>query len=123
MIRFIDDHRDVYGVEPICKMLPIAPSTYHAHVARRSDPAKLSPRARRDLVLAAEIRRVFEANFRVYGVRKVWRQLGREGIGAARCTVARRPRPPQRQGGPIRIDSLHRAPRGSGHRALRGQRR
>ena len=89
MIRFIDDHRDVYRVEPICKMLPIAPSTYHAHVARRSDPAKLSPRARRDLVLAAEIRRVFEANFRVYGVRKVWRQLGREGIAAARCTVAR----------------------------------
>ncbi len=89
MIRFIDDHRDVYGVEPICKMLPIAPSTYHAHVARRSDPAKLSPRARRDLVLAAEIRRVFEANFRVYGVRKVWRQLGREGIAAARRTVAR----------------------------------
>ena len=89
MIRFIDDHRDVYRVEPICKMLPIAPSTYHAHVARRSDPAKLSPRARRDLVLAAEIRRVFEANFRVYGVRKVWRQLGREGIAAARRTVAR----------------------------------
>jgi len=79
----------VYGVEPICKMLPIAPSTYHAHVARRSDPAKLSPRGRRDLVLAAEIRRVFEANFRVYGVRKVWRQLGCEGIAAARCTVAR----------------------------------
>ena len=89
MIAFIDDHRGAYGVEPICKVLPIAPSTYHAHAARRADPARLPPRARRDLVLTAEIRRVFEANFRVYGVRKVWRQLGREGIGVARCTVAR----------------------------------
>ena len=69
-------------------MLPIALSTYHAHVARRIDPARLARRAKRDLVLA-EIRRVFEANFRVYGVRKVWRQLGREGAGIARCTVAR----------------------------------
>jgi hypothetical protein len=89
MITFIDDHRMAYGVEPICRVLPIAPSTYRAHVARRIDPARLPPRAKRDLVLAAEIRRVFEANFRVYGVRKVWRQLGREGIAAARCTVAR----------------------------------
>jgi transposase InsO family protein len=89
MIAFIDDHRGAYGVEPICKVLPIAPSTYRAHVARRIDPARLPRRAKRDLVLAAEIRRVFEANFRVYGVRKVWRQLGREGIAAARCTVAR----------------------------------
>ncbi len=89
MIAFIDDQRSAYGVEPICKLLPIAQSTYRAHVARRIDPAKLSPRSKRDLVLTAEIRRVFEANFRVYGVRKVWRQLGREGIAAARCTVAR----------------------------------
>src|SRR4051812_11257170 len=89
MITFIDDHRGAYGVEPICKVLPIAPSTYRAHAARRLDPARLSPSARRDVVLAAEIRRVFEANFRVYGVRKVWRQLGREGIFTARCTVAR----------------------------------
>jgi len=70
-------------------VLPIALSTYHAHVARRIDPARLARRAKRDLVLTAEIRRVFEANFRVYGVRKVWRQLGREGAGIARCTVAR----------------------------------
>jgi transposase InsO family protein len=70
-------------------VLPIAPSTYHAHAARRADPAKLPPRARRDIALAADIRRVFEANFRVYGVRKVWRQLGREGRNVARCTVAR----------------------------------
>jgi transposase InsO family protein len=89
MIAFIDNHRGAYGVEPICKVLPIAPSTYHARAARRADPARLSPRARRDLVLAAEIRRVFEANFHVYGVRKIWRQLGREGVCAARCTVVR----------------------------------
>jgi transposase InsO family protein len=89
MIAFIDDHRMAYGVEPICRVLPIAPCTYRAHLARRIDPARVPPRAKRDLVLAAEIRRVFEANFRVYGVRKVWRQLGREGIAAARCTVAR----------------------------------
>ncbi|OJW18861.1 MAG: transposase [Rhodospirillales bacterium 69-11] len=89
MIGFIDDHRDAYGVEPICELLPIAPSTYHAHVARRSDPSRASPRAQRDTRLCAEIRRVFEANLRVYGVRKVSRQLGREGIAVARCTVAR----------------------------------
>jgi putative transposase len=89
MIAFIDAHRDVYGVEPICRVLPIAPSTYHAHVARRTNPEKLSRRARRDGALKVEIRRVFEANFRVYGVRKVWRQLAREGITVARCTVAR----------------------------------
>jgi transposase InsO family protein len=89
MIAFIDEHRATYGVEPICKVLPIAPSTVHAHVARRRDPAKQSARSRRDAALSREIRRVFEENFGVYGVRKVWRQLGREGIGVARCTVAR----------------------------------
>jgi putative transposase len=89
MIAFIDDHREVYGVEPICRVLPIAPSTYHAHVARRTSPEKLSRRARRDAALKAEIRRVFEEKFSVYGVRKVWRQLAREGIAVARCTVAR----------------------------------
>ena len=89
MTAFIDKHRAAYGVEPICKVLPIAPSTYHAHAARRTDPGGLSARARSDAALAIEIRRVFEANFQVYGVRKVWRQLVREGIVAARCTVAR----------------------------------
>jgi putative transposase len=89
MIAFIDDHREAHGVEPICKVLPIAPSTYHAHVAKRADPSRLSSRARRDAALKEEVRRVFEANFRVYGVRKVWRQLQREGFGVARCTVAR----------------------------------
>jgi transposase InsO family protein len=89
MIAFIDDHRAIHGVEPICKVLPIAPSTYHAHVAKRQDPLRLSARARRDAALRIEVRRVFEANFRVYGVRKVWRQLLREGFDVARCTVAR----------------------------------
>src|ERR687893_1827306 len=89
MIAFIGDHREVHGVEPICRVLPIAPSTYHAHVAQRADPAKASPRARQDLVLMERIRRVHDANFGVYGARKVWRQLGREGIVVARCTVER----------------------------------
>lgn len=89
MITFIDEHRAVYGVEPICRVLPIAPSTYHAHAALRADPGRLSARAKSDAALAVEIQRVFEENFQVYGVRKVWRQLGREGIGVARCTVAR----------------------------------
>src|SRR5882757_11413244 len=89
MIAFIDDHREVHGVEPICKVLPIAPSTYHAHAARRADPEKLSARAKRDMVLKPEIVRVFAENFEVYGVRKVWRQLQRESFAVARCTVER----------------------------------
>ena len=89
MIAFIDDHREAHGVEPICKVLPIAPSTYRDHVAKRVDPSRLSARARRDAALNDEVQRVFEANFRVYGVRKVWRQLQREGFDVARCTVAR----------------------------------
>jgi len=89
MIAFIDDHRGTHGVEPICKVLPIAPSTYHAHAARRADPEKLSARAKRDIALQPEIARVFAENFRVYGVRKVWRQLKREGFDVARCTVSR----------------------------------
>ncbi|RSX88911.1 IS3 family transposase [Sphingomonas koreensis] len=89
MVSFIDAHRKVYGVEPICRVLPIAPSTYHAHTARRIEPTKRSARARRDDALGPEVRRVFEENFRVYGVRKVWRQLRREGLDVGRCTVAR----------------------------------
>ncbi|MER9594113.1 IS3 family transposase [Mesorhizobium sp. M0244] len=89
MIAFIDDHREAHGVEPICKVLPIAPSTYHDHVAKRIDPSRLSARVKRDEALKDEVRRVFEANFRVYGVRKIWRQLQREGFDVARCTVAR----------------------------------
>ena len=89
MKAFIDEHRDAYGVEPICKMLPIAPSTYWAHAAGRADPAKASARSRNDARLAEEIDRVWRANFQVYGARKVWRQLKREGVPAARCTVER----------------------------------
>ena len=89
MIAFIHDHRAVYGVEPICNVLPIAPSTYHDHVAKRADPSRLSDRAKRDLGLKTEIERVFAENFEVYGARKVWRQLNREGIAVARCTVER----------------------------------
>ena len=89
MISFIDEHRPVLGVEPICKVLPIAPSTYYDTLAKRTDVDRLSGRARRDARLKIEISRVFDANYRVYGVRKVWRQLRREGFDVARCTVAR----------------------------------
>ncbi len=86
---FIDEHRAEHGVEPICRVLPIAPSTYRAHAARLADPSKRSDRARRDAELRPEIQRVWNENLQVYGVRKVWRQLNREGIAVARCTVAR----------------------------------
>ena len=89
MIAFIDEHRAVHGVEPICKVLPIAPSSYHDHIAKRADPERLSARAKRDLMLKPEIERVFTENFEVYGARKVWRQLNRESIPVARCTVER----------------------------------
>ena len=91
MVSYIDAHRESYGVEPICAVLPIAPSTYHAHKRLQAHPERRSPRARRDEVLRERIRRVWEENFAVYGVRKVWRELKRrhreERI--ARCTVAR----------------------------------
>ena len=89
MIAFIDAERDVHGVEPICKVLPIAPSTYHDRVAQRRDPSRLSARAKADRALKPEIIRVFTDNFAVYGVRKIWRQLKREGFDIARCTVER----------------------------------
>ena len=89
MIRFVDAYRDDHGVEPICRVLEIAPSTYHAHARRRSQPETASRRVRRDVELTQEIRRVFDENFQVYGVRKVWRQLRREGFDVARCAVAR----------------------------------
>jgi putative transposase len=89
MIAFIDEHRVTLGVEPICRLLQIAPSTYYAHVTQRRDPQKGSARTRRDAALGVEIRRVFQANFEVYGARKIWRQLGREGLEVARCTVER----------------------------------
>ena len=89
MIAFIDEHRGHYGVEPICRVLPVAPSTYHEHVAQRRDPSRLSARAQRDEALKPEVIRVFAENFSVYGVRKVWRQMQREGFDVARCTVQR----------------------------------
>ncbi len=89
MVSFIDSNRGTYGVEPICRVLPIAPSTYYEHKACEADPSRLSPRAKRDARLRLEIRRVHRKNFGVYGARKVWRQLKREGFSLARCTVER----------------------------------
>jgi transposase InsO family protein len=90
MIDFIDKHRDVYGVEPICAVLPIAPSTHHEHRRRQRDPQTHSARQKRDETLSADVRRVWQESFGgVYGVRKVWRELNREGKVVARCTVAR----------------------------------
>ena len=89
MIAFIDEHRDAYGVEPICRVLPIAPSSYHERVAQRRDPGRRSARSQRDDEIKPEIMRVFAENFGVYGVRKVWRQMQREGFGVARCSVER----------------------------------
>lgn len=89
MTAFIDAHRGAYGVEPICRVLPIAPSTYFAAKARERDPRRQPERARRDAALRHEIRRIWDENFRVYGVRKVWKQLRRDGLPAARCTVER----------------------------------
>jgi putative transposase len=89
MVSFIDANRAVYGVEPICRQLPIAPSLYYEHKARQADPERLPPRLRREEALMPEIRRVYEQNFDVYGARKVWRQLKREDFVVARCTVER----------------------------------
>jgi len=89
MVSFIDDEREAYGVESICAVLPIAPSVYYEHKARQADPSRLPARAKRDAVLCREIERVWHDNKRVYGARKVWRQLRRDGIEVARCTVER----------------------------------
>jgi putative transposase len=89
MIAFIDEHRDAHGIEPLCKHLPIAVSTYYFHKVRQRDPDKIPPRIKRDHWLEVEIQRVWDENLQVYGVRKVWHQLKREGIAVARCTVER----------------------------------
>ena len=89
MVAFIDDYREAYGVEPICKVLPIAPSTYYKQKARQADPSRLPRRLVRDIHLCEEIERVWKENRSVYGARKVWLQLGREGFEVARCTVER----------------------------------
>ena len=89
MIGFIEDHRAEYGVEPICRVLPIAPSTFYEHLAIARNPDRASDRAKRDAALRQEVQRVWDQNFKVYGVRKVWLQMRREGFDVARCTVER----------------------------------
>ncbi len=89
MVSFIDDHRDEYGVESICEQLPIAPSTFYEHLARRRNPDLRSARARRDDELRPEIERIWIENRRAYGAAKIWRQSRREGLEIARCTVER----------------------------------
>jgi transposase InsO family protein len=89
MVSFIDEHRDIHGVEPICEQLQIAPSTFYDHQAKRRDPQRRSARAKRDDELCVDLQRVFNENLGVYGIHKVWRQMNREDIRVARCTVAR----------------------------------
>ena len=89
MVSFIDDNRDEYGVEPICAVLPIAPSTYYDRVRKRREPELRSPRAKRDEELRSAIERVWDQSHGLYGVRKVWRQLRRDGFDAPRCCVER----------------------------------
>jgi putative transposase len=89
MFRYIEEHKDRFGVEPICKQLPIAPATYYELKARERDPARLPARARRDVELKPQIQRVWDQNMSVYGARKTWKQLNNEHIRVAKCTVQR----------------------------------
>ena len=89
MVGFIDAHRDQYGVEPICAVLPIAPSTFFRHRLHDREPARRPARAHRDDRLRLQIQRVWDEHYQVYGPRKVWRQLRREQVDVARCTVER----------------------------------
>ena len=89
MYGLVDEHRGVHGVEPICAVLQIAPSAYRRHAARCRDQAWLSPRARRDAALMPVVEQVWNANLQVYGADKVWKQMNREGVEVARCTVER----------------------------------
>ena len=89
MKGFIDTHRTTHGVQPICKVLQIAPSGYRRHAARQRDPQRRCARAQRDDVLMPQIEQVWQANMKVYGADKVWRQLARQGTSVARCTVER----------------------------------
>lgn len=93
VFKHTDEQRDDYGVEPICTVLPIAPSTYYEQKARQTDPDRLPPRVRRDAILYEEVQRVWDDNFQVYGAYKVWRQLNREGHPVAQCTIERLMRP------------------------------
>ena len=89
MVAFIDAHRGIYGVESICAVLPIAPSTYYEQKMRQRCPDRVPPRAQRDAQLCGDITRVWHRNHRAYGAKKVWKQLRREHIVVARCTIAR----------------------------------
>jgi putative transposase len=89
MVEFVDQNRKVWGVEPICENLPIAPSTYYHSLAVRNDPQKMSALRRRDEELKLHIQRLFDDSTRRYGARKVWRELKREGRVTARCAVER----------------------------------
>ena len=89
MVVFVDQHKEQYGVEPICRQIQIAPSSYYERKARERDPDRLPYRTKRDRELECAIQRVWENNFKVYGANKVWRQLRREGVDVARCTVER----------------------------------
>ena len=89
MVAFIDQHREQYGVEPICSVLPIAPSTYHRSKALIERPETRCHRAKRDEQICHDIRRAWKESDHNYGARKVWKQLLREGISTARCTVER----------------------------------
>lgn len=89
MVSFIEQHRDKYGVEPICAVLPIAPSTYYEQRSRQADPSRLPARSKHDVVMRGHVRRVWLENRLVYGAKKVWKALQREGVDVARCTVAR----------------------------------
>jgi transposase InsO family protein len=89
VIAFVDAHRDDLGVEPICRALQIAPSGYRRHAARQRNPALLPARAKRDAELVPQIQAAWDSNRQVYGARKVWKQLRRQNVAVARCTVAR----------------------------------
>ena len=89
MYAFIDEQREAFGIEPICKVLQVAPSAYRRHAARRRDPSLCSRRAQRDAELVPKIEQVWNANFQVYGADKVWKQMNRESVTVARCTVER----------------------------------
>ena len=104
MVAFINAHREAYGVEPICAEVPVAPSTYYLAKARETDPALRPARAQRDDGLRTAITRVWNENFQVYGTRKVWQQLNREGTRVARCTVRRLMRQLGRAGRGSRTD-------------------
>ena len=127
MRAFIDQHRETFGVEPLCRVLQIAPSGYRRHAAQQRNPARRSARAQRDEALMHHIQRVWDANLQVYGADKVWRQLHREGIPVARCTVERLMRrlgPARRPAGQgrahHRAEPVHTLPAGPGQPAFSG---